>query len=139
MQGAFGAPKLVVGVALAALTGVIIFGGLRQIARVAELVVPFMAGAYLLAQIVSAAAVYLCAKHYFSFTLAGPALRTLSVGMLAVAVAAWALSQPADWPWRYAKGATVLLLWLALAWTEPRFRELAAATWNRLLRSEKAS
>ena len=81
-----------------------------------------VAGAYLLAQIVSAAAVYLCAKHYFSFTLAGPALRTLSVGMFAVAVAAWALSQPADWPWRYAKGATVLLLWLALAWTEPRLR-----------------
>ena len=48
MEGAFGAPKLVVGLAVAALTGVIIFGGLKQIARVAEIVVPFMAGAYLL-------------------------------------------------------------------------------------------
>lgn len=52
MQGAFGAPKLVVGLVLAALTGVIIFGGLRQIARVAEIVVPFMAGAYLLLAII---------------------------------------------------------------------------------------
>jgi alanine or glycine:cation symporter, AGCS family len=51
MEGAFGAPKLAVGLVLAALTGVIIFGGLRQIARVAEFVVPFMAGAYLLAAI----------------------------------------------------------------------------------------
>jgi AGCS family alanine or glycine:cation symporter len=48
MEGAFGAPKLVVGLVVAALTGVIIFGGLKQIARVAEVVVPFMAGAYLL-------------------------------------------------------------------------------------------
>ncbi len=49
VEGAFGVPKLAVGVALAALAAVIIFGGLRQIARVAELVVPFMAVAYLLA------------------------------------------------------------------------------------------
>ncbi len=48
MEGAFGAPKLVVGVVVAALAGVIIFGGLKQIAKVAEVVVPFMAGAYLL-------------------------------------------------------------------------------------------
>jgi AGCS family alanine or glycine:cation symporter len=48
MEGAFGAPKLVVGVVVAALAGVIIFGGLKQIAKVAEIVVPFMAGAYLL-------------------------------------------------------------------------------------------
>ena len=52
MEGAFGAPKLLVGIVLAALTGIIIFGGLRQIARVAELVVPVMAGIYLLAAIV---------------------------------------------------------------------------------------
>ncbi len=48
MEGAFGASKLAVGVGIAALTGVVIFGGIRQIARVAEVVVPFMAGAYLL-------------------------------------------------------------------------------------------
>ncbi|MEI2415304.1 alanine/glycine:cation symporter family protein [Orrella sp. JC864] len=48
MQGAFGLPKLGVGIALAALAGVVIFGGIRQIARVAQVVVPFMALAYLL-------------------------------------------------------------------------------------------
>lgn len=48
MQGAFGIPKLWVGLVIAALTGVIIFGGIRKIARVAELLVPFMAVAYLL-------------------------------------------------------------------------------------------
>ena len=49
---ATGANKLIVGVAVAAQTGVIIFGGIPQIARVAEYVVPFMAGAYLLAAII---------------------------------------------------------------------------------------
>ena len=48
MEGAFGVPKIGVGFAVAALTGVIIFGGIRQIARVAEWLVPFMAIAYLL-------------------------------------------------------------------------------------------
>ncbi len=51
MEGAFGLPKLGVGLAIAVLAGIVIFGGIRQIARVAELVVPFMAGAYLLAAI----------------------------------------------------------------------------------------
>lgn len=45
----FGVSKLVAGLALAALTAIIIFGGIPSIARVAEYVVPFMAGAYLLA------------------------------------------------------------------------------------------
>jgi AGCS family alanine or glycine:cation symporter len=48
MQGGFGVPKLVSGIAIAALTAVVIFGGVRQIARVAEYMVPFMAIAYLL-------------------------------------------------------------------------------------------
>ena len=48
MEGAFGAPKLWVGIALAAVTAIVIFGGIRQIARVAEITVPFMAVAYLL-------------------------------------------------------------------------------------------
>jgi len=48
MQGAFGVSKLTVGVVIAALTAAVIFGGIRQIARVAELIVPFMATAYLL-------------------------------------------------------------------------------------------
>lgn len=51
-QGAFGISKLMTGLGLAALTAVVIFGGIRQIARVAEYVVPFMAGAYLLLAIV---------------------------------------------------------------------------------------
>ena len=48
MQGAFGFDKLWVGVALAVLTGIVIFGGIKQIARVAEIIVPFMAVIYLL-------------------------------------------------------------------------------------------
>lgn len=48
MEGAFGFPKLGVGIALAGLAGVVIFGGIRKIARFAELVVPFMAGVYIL-------------------------------------------------------------------------------------------
>ncbi|MDX3978504.1 sodium:alanine symporter family protein [Shinella sp.] len=47
MQGVFGVDKIWVGLALAALTAVVIFGGIRQIAQVAEYVVPFMAVAYL--------------------------------------------------------------------------------------------
>jgi len=49
MVGAFGLPKLATGLILAALTAVVIFGGIRKIATVAEYVVPFMAGIYLLA------------------------------------------------------------------------------------------
>lgn len=48
MQGAFGVDKLYVGIAIAAVTAVVIFGGIKQIARVAELIVPFMAVIYLL-------------------------------------------------------------------------------------------
>jgi AGCS family alanine or glycine:cation symporter len=48
MVVAFGLPKIVTGLALAALTAVVIFGGIRKIATVAEYVVPFMAGVYLL-------------------------------------------------------------------------------------------
>ena len=45
----FGVPRWVTGVGLAAVTAIIIFGGIPQIARTAELIVPFMAGLYLLA------------------------------------------------------------------------------------------
>lgn len=45
---AFNADKLMVGLALAAITAPIIFGGLRSVARVAELIVPFMAIGYLI-------------------------------------------------------------------------------------------
>ncbi|WP_018632521.1 alanine/glycine:cation symporter family protein [Neomegalonema perideroedes] len=52
MEGAFGLPKIATGLALAALTAVVIFGGIRQIATVASYVVPFMAALYLLMAII---------------------------------------------------------------------------------------
>ncbi len=36
------------GLVVAAITAVVIFGGIRKIAQVAEYIVPFMAGVYLL-------------------------------------------------------------------------------------------
>jgi AGCS family alanine or glycine:cation symporter len=57
VEGAFAVPKLATGTAIAALTAVVIFGGVRQIARVAEYMVPFMAIAYLLM------AIYVLATH----------------------------------------------------------------------------
>ncbi|MGM0569924.1 alanine/glycine:cation symporter family protein [Marinobacter sp.] len=48
MEGAFGVPKLWMGIAVAIFAGIVIFGGLRSIVRFAEFVVPFMAGAYVL-------------------------------------------------------------------------------------------
>lgn len=48
MEGAFGFPKLAVGVVIAVFAGIVIFGGLRSVVRFAEFVVPFMAGAYVL-------------------------------------------------------------------------------------------
>ncbi len=51
-EGAFGIPKLWVGLVVAGIAAIVIFGGIRSIAKVAELVVPFMAGAYLLLAIV---------------------------------------------------------------------------------------
>lgn len=47
MEGAFGLPKIGTGIVVAAVAGVVIFGGVRKIASVAELVVPFMAVIYL--------------------------------------------------------------------------------------------
>ncbi|WP_299841055.1 alanine/glycine:cation symporter family protein [uncultured Paracoccus sp.] len=52
VSGAFGINKAIVGVMTAVLTAVIIFGGIPQIARVAEKVVPLMAGIYLLAAVI---------------------------------------------------------------------------------------
>ena len=48
MQGAFGVSAWISGLAVVVLTALIIFGGLRAIARFSELAVPFMAAAYLL-------------------------------------------------------------------------------------------
>lgn len=47
-ESAYGVDRLVIGVILAALTGVIIFGGVKRIAKVAEWLVPIMAGGYIL-------------------------------------------------------------------------------------------
>ena len=57
VEAAFGFDKLWIGVALAALSAIVIFGGIRSIANVAEIVVPFMAIAYL------AVALYVVAIH----------------------------------------------------------------------------
>ncbi len=48
MNTAFEIPKWMTGVTLAIISGIVIFGGLRSIARFSELVVPFMAIVYLL-------------------------------------------------------------------------------------------
>ncbi len=47
LNESFGFDKVSVGLFLAVLSGAVIFGGVRQIAKVAEVVVPFMALAYL--------------------------------------------------------------------------------------------
>lgn len=47
MQESFGFDRIHVGVFVAVLSGLVIFGGVRNIARVAEIIVPFMAVAYL--------------------------------------------------------------------------------------------
>lgn len=51
LEGAFQLPKWITGIALVIMTGLIIFGGLRSIARFSEIVVPFMAALYLLVAI----------------------------------------------------------------------------------------
>ncbi len=48
VENSLGVPTLATGLALAVAAGVVIFGGLRSIARFAEAVVPFMAGVYVL-------------------------------------------------------------------------------------------
>ncbi len=58
MDGAFGIPKLATGLVIAIIAGIVIFGGIRKIATVAEFVVPFMAGAYLLV------AIYVLVTHF---------------------------------------------------------------------------
>ncbi|SFC69513.1 alanine/glycine:cation symporter family protein [Tropicimonas isoalkanivorans] len=51
-QGAFGIPTWLVGLVIAGLVAVVIFGGIRKIAAVAEKVVPAMAGVYLLVALI---------------------------------------------------------------------------------------
>jgi AGCS family alanine or glycine:cation symporter len=51
-QTALGVPAYATGAVLVLVAGAVIFGGIRAIARFAEVVVPFMAGAYLLVAII---------------------------------------------------------------------------------------
>ena len=48
MESAFGVPPIATGLVIAAAAGIVIFGGIRSIAAVAEKVVPLMASAYIL-------------------------------------------------------------------------------------------
>ncbi|MDB6176057.1 sodium:alanine symporter family protein [Paracoccus sp. Z330] len=52
VEGAFGINKALVGLVIAGMSGIIIFGGIPQIAKVAEKIVPVMAGLYLLAAMI---------------------------------------------------------------------------------------
>jgi len=52
MSNAFDIPVWATGAAITALLGLIIFGGVKRIGKVAEIVVPFMAGAYILMGVV---------------------------------------------------------------------------------------
>lgn len=52
MQNAFDMPVAYTGIIIVAILGLIIFGGVKRIGKVAEIVVPFMAGAYILVAIV---------------------------------------------------------------------------------------
>lgn len=47
-SNAFGINKLSVGIFLAILTGIVIFGGVQRIAKVSEIIVPILAGLYIL-------------------------------------------------------------------------------------------
>lgn len=48
IHAAFGIDRLTMGLVLAALTGIVIFGGVTRIAKVSEVLVPIMAGIYIL-------------------------------------------------------------------------------------------
>jgi len=52
IHNAFDVPVAYTGIGVAVLLGLIIFGGVKRIGKVAEIVVPFMAGAYILMAIV---------------------------------------------------------------------------------------
>ena len=52
MHSAFGIPKIAVGIVVAAILALIVFGGAKRIGRVAELVVPFMSIGYILVSLI---------------------------------------------------------------------------------------
>jgi AGCS family alanine or glycine:cation symporter len=52
VEGAFEVPKWITGSVIAVLLAAVVFGGVRRIGHVAQVVVPFMAGAYILVSLV---------------------------------------------------------------------------------------
>lgn len=52
LQNAFGVSPMVTGIGLIAILGLIVFGGVKRIGKVAEIVVPFMAVAYILVAVI---------------------------------------------------------------------------------------
>jgi AGCS family alanine or glycine:cation symporter len=92
VETAFHIPGWTVGVALVLLTALVIFGGLRSVAKVSEVVVPFMAVGYLLV------AVYVLVRHYSEI----PAMLALIVR------SAFGLEQAAGGMIGYAMGVAML-------------------------------
>ncbi len=71
VNSAFGINKIVIGIVVAIFVGLILVGGMKRIASFAELVVPFMAGLYIIGSIVI----------LFKFSgEVGPALKSIVVG-----------------------------------------------------------
>ena len=52
VQGTFGVPKIVTGVVLMVITGLVILGGVKSISKVCEKLIPLMAGLYILGCVV---------------------------------------------------------------------------------------
>ena len=52
VNGTFGVPKVVTGVVLMVITGLVILGGVKSISKVCEKLIPFMAGLYILGCII---------------------------------------------------------------------------------------
>lgn len=52
MQNAFNIPAAYTGIGLSLLIGLVVFGGVKRIGRTSEVIVPFMAGAYILMAVV---------------------------------------------------------------------------------------
>ncbi len=92
MEAAFSLPGWSVGAGLFAVTAVVIFGGIRSIARVSEVIVPFMSVAYLLV------AAYVLVLHYAEV----PAMLALIVK------SAFGLEQAAGGAMGYAIGQAML-------------------------------
>lgn len=66
LTNAFGIPPIVCGIGIAVVLGVIVFGGVKVIARVAEIVVPFMSVIYILVALVILAVNYQAIPAAFS-------------------------------------------------------------------------